>query len=149
MRPISQSFRCLDAVARRGSVRKAAEVLHLTAAAVHQQILNCEEQVGTPLFDRLPRGMKTVSPRSHSQPMKGHSRTSALQTKAAGEAALMAKMSSQETWFATSRAGIGAMAGACRRTPSMPSSWRDQRCFNESLSGRPARGYTTAATASP
>ncbi len=61
MRPISQSFRCLDAVARRGSVRKAAEVLHLTAAAVHQQILNFEDQVGTPLFDRLPRGMKLTA----------------------------------------------------------------------------------------
>jgi DNA-binding transcriptional LysR family regulator len=61
MRPISQSFRCLDAVARRGSVRKAAEALHLTAAAVHQQILNFEEQVGTPLFDRLPRGMKLTA----------------------------------------------------------------------------------------
>ena len=61
MRPISQSFRCLDAVARRGSVRKAAETLHLTAAAVHQQILNFEEQVGTPLFDRLPRGMKLTA----------------------------------------------------------------------------------------
>lgn len=61
MRPISQSFRCLDAVARRGSVRKAAETLHLTAAAVHQQIVNFEEQVGTPLFDRLPQGMKLTA----------------------------------------------------------------------------------------
>ncbi|MFT4267359.1 MAG: LysR family transcriptional regulator [Xenophilus sp.] len=58
MRPISQAFRCFDELARRGSIRKAAEALHLTAAAVHQQILNLEEQVGTPLFDRLPRGMQ-------------------------------------------------------------------------------------------
>lgn len=58
MRPISQAFRCFDEVARRGSIRKAAESLHLTAAAVHQQVLNLEEQVGTPLFDRLPRGMQ-------------------------------------------------------------------------------------------
>lgn len=55
---VSQAFRCFDAVARRGSVRKAAEVLHLTAAAVHQQIINFEAQLGTPLFDRLPRGMQ-------------------------------------------------------------------------------------------
>jgi DNA-binding transcriptional LysR family regulator len=59
--PISQAFRCLDAVARRGSVRKAAESLHLTAAAVHQQILNLEENVGVPLFDRLPRGMQLTA----------------------------------------------------------------------------------------
>ncbi|MDB5818739.1 MAG: LysR family transcriptional regulator [Rhizobacter sp.] len=61
MAVISQSFRCFDEVARRGSVRKAAESLHLTAPAVHQQILNLEEQVGTPLFDRLPRGMQLTS----------------------------------------------------------------------------------------
>ncbi|HIH2657301.1 TPA: LysR family transcriptional regulator, partial [Burkholderia cenocepacia] len=58
MRSISQTFRCFDEVARRGSLRKAADALHLTAAAVHQQIRNLEEQVGVPLFDRLPRGMQ-------------------------------------------------------------------------------------------
>jgi len=61
MPAISQAFRCFDAVARRGSVRKAAETLHLTAAAVHQQVLNFESQVGTPLFDRLPRGMQLTA----------------------------------------------------------------------------------------
>jgi DNA-binding transcriptional LysR family regulator len=61
MHAISQAFRCFDAVARRGSVRRAAESLHLTAAAVHQQVLNLEHQVGTPLFDRLPRGMQLTA----------------------------------------------------------------------------------------
>jgi DNA-binding transcriptional LysR family regulator len=60
-RPVSQAFRCFDEVARRGSIRKAAETLHLTAAAVHQQVLNLEAQVGTPLFDRLPRGMQLTT----------------------------------------------------------------------------------------
>jgi hypothetical protein len=63
---------------------------------------------------RLPRGMNTVSVRSHSQPMSGQSRTSALQTKAAGASALMTKMSSQEMWFATSRAGAGRAAALSR-----------------------------------
>ncbi|MFT4174625.1 MAG: LysR family transcriptional regulator [Rhodocyclaceae bacterium] len=58
MPAISQAFRCFDEVARRGSVRKAAESLHLTAAAVNQQVLNLEALVGVPLFDRLPRGMQ-------------------------------------------------------------------------------------------
>ena len=58
MPTISQAFRCFDEVAQRGSVRKAAETLHLTAAAVNQQILNLEKSVGVPLFDRLPRGMQ-------------------------------------------------------------------------------------------
>lgn len=61
MPAISQSFRCFDEVARRGSVRKAAETLHLTAAAVNQQILNLEAMVGMPLFDRVPRGMQLTS----------------------------------------------------------------------------------------
>ena len=61
MAVISQAFRCFDEVARRGSIRKAAEGLHLTAPAVHQQILNLEEQVGTRLFDRLPRGMQLTT----------------------------------------------------------------------------------------
>ena len=58
---MSQSFRCFDEVARRGSIRKAAESLHLTPAAVHQQIANLEAQVGTQLFDRLPRGMRLTN----------------------------------------------------------------------------------------
>ena len=39
MRPMPQSFRCLDAVARHGSVRKAAETLHLSAAAAGTIVL--------------------------------------------------------------------------------------------------------------
>lgn len=61
MPAISQAFRCFDEVARRGSVRKASVTLHLTAAAVNQQILNLEAQVGQPLFDRLPRGMQLTA----------------------------------------------------------------------------------------
>lgn len=61
MPAISQAFRCFDEVARRGSVRKAAETLFLTPAAVNQQILNLEAQVGIRLFDRLPRGMQLTS----------------------------------------------------------------------------------------
>jgi len=50
MPAISQGFRCFDAVTRHGSVRKAAEQLNLTAAAVNQQILNLEATVGVRLF---------------------------------------------------------------------------------------------------
>ena len=61
MLPISKSFRCFDEVAQRGSVRKAADFLHLTPAAVHQQVVNLEAQVGIPLFDRVPRGMQLTA----------------------------------------------------------------------------------------
>lgn len=61
MPSITQSFRCFDEVARQGSLRKAAEVLHLSGPTIHQQIVNFEELVGTPMFERLPRGMRLTS----------------------------------------------------------------------------------------
>lgn len=45
-------------VAREGSVRGAAEKLHIAASAINRHIIEYEEQLGTPLFERLPRGMK-------------------------------------------------------------------------------------------
>ena len=42
-------------VARRGSVLRAAEALHLTPPAVSMQIREIESQVGLPLFDRAAR----------------------------------------------------------------------------------------------
>ncbi len=61
MTSISRSFRCFDEVARRGSIRKAAGALHLTPAAVQQQVVNLEADVGIPLFDRLPRGVRLTA----------------------------------------------------------------------------------------
>lgn len=45
-------------VTRVGSIRKAAAALNVAASAVNRQILNLENQLGTPLFDRLPGGMR-------------------------------------------------------------------------------------------
>ncbi|MCW5653591.1 LysR family transcriptional regulator [Hydrogenophaga sp.] len=45
-------------VAREGSIRAAAEKLHIAASAINRHILEYEEQLGTPLFERLPRGMR-------------------------------------------------------------------------------------------
>ncbi|KAB8312349.1 LysR family transcriptional regulator [Erwinia endophytica] len=47
----------LDEVARSGSIRKAASRLHISASAINRQILALEEELGTPLFQRLPRKM--------------------------------------------------------------------------------------------
>ncbi|ATF94283.1 Cyn operon transcriptional activator [Cedecea neteri] len=47
----------LDEVARSGSIRKAAERLHISASAINRQLLALEEELGTPLFQRLPRKM--------------------------------------------------------------------------------------------
>ncbi len=48
----------VDAVARAGSIRKAAEHLSLTASALNRRIQDFEEDLGTPIFERLPRGVR-------------------------------------------------------------------------------------------
>lgn len=45
----------LDEVARTGSIRQAAGRLNVAASAINRQILALEEEIGTPLFHRLPR----------------------------------------------------------------------------------------------
>jgi len=51
----------VDAVVRHGSIRKAADVLHLASSALNRQILNLEEELGAPLFERLPRGVRLTA----------------------------------------------------------------------------------------
>ena len=45
-------------VTRVGSIRKAAAGLNVAASALNRQILKLEADLGTPLFDRLPGGMR-------------------------------------------------------------------------------------------
>lgn len=46
------------AVARAGSIRQASEELHVAASAVSRQIQKLEFELGTPLFERLPNGLR-------------------------------------------------------------------------------------------
>ena len=48
-------------VARLGSIRKAAEHLNLTPSAMNRRIQDLEAEVGTPLFERRPRGVKLTT----------------------------------------------------------------------------------------
>lgn len=50
-----------DAVRRAGSIREAARRLNVASSAVNRQILNLEAEVGTPLFERFPNGIKLTS----------------------------------------------------------------------------------------
>lgn len=47
--------------ARLGSIRRAAAHLNVAASALNRQILNLEATLGTPLFDRLPTGMRLTA----------------------------------------------------------------------------------------
>lgn len=54
-------LRYVDEVARAGSIRQAAERLHVAPSAVNRRIQDIEEELGTPIFERLPRGMRLTA----------------------------------------------------------------------------------------
>ncbi len=54
-------FAYVDAVAQHGSIRKAAEALHIASSALNRRILDLEAEVGSPLFERLPRGVRATA----------------------------------------------------------------------------------------
>ena len=51
----------VDEIARCGSIRRAAERLHIAPSAVNRRLQDIEEELGTPVFDRLPRGMRLTA----------------------------------------------------------------------------------------
>lgn len=53
-----QPLRYVEAVANAGSIRKAAESLAITSTALNRRILSIEEDLGAPLFERLPAGVR-------------------------------------------------------------------------------------------
>ncbi|WP_197922852.1 LysR family transcriptional regulator [Thiosulfatihalobacter marinus] len=53
-----QDFRFIEAVARAGSIRKAAEDMNITASALNRRINRFEEEFGYEIFERLPRGVR-------------------------------------------------------------------------------------------
>lgn len=64
--PVFSRFsRYILEVARTGSIRSAADRLHIAPSAVDRQIINAEQELGTPLFDRLPQGMRLTSAGEH------------------------------------------------------------------------------------
>jgi DNA-binding transcriptional LysR family regulator len=50
-----------DEVAKRGSIRRASEHLNIAPSAVDRQILRMEQQLGVPLFDRMPQGLRLTA----------------------------------------------------------------------------------------
>lgn len=53
-----QIYRFIADIARRGSIRKTADQLHITPSALTRKIQDFEEELGTPIFERLPQGMR-------------------------------------------------------------------------------------------
>ena len=64
-------LRAFDAAARNSSFAAAADELHLTPAAVSQQIRLLEKQLGAELFKRLPKGVAlTDVGQAYAQPLR-------------------------------------------------------------------------------
>jgi DNA-binding transcriptional LysR family regulator len=61
MSPFSRFALYFAEVARCGSLRRAAEKLHISASAINRQILQAEEAFGIPLFERLPEGLRMTT----------------------------------------------------------------------------------------
>jgi DNA-binding transcriptional LysR family regulator len=54
-------LRYVDEVARLGSMRKASRTLNVAASALSRHILELEEELGAPIFERLPRGLRLTA----------------------------------------------------------------------------------------
>lgn len=61
MPAFSRFLRYFMVVARHGSIRRASDELNVSASAIDRQILNVEAEIGVPLFERLPTGMRLTA----------------------------------------------------------------------------------------
>ncbi|MBU1173966.1 MAG: LysR family transcriptional regulator [Alphaproteobacteria bacterium] len=56
-----ETARFIDAVARAGSIRRAADTLSITSTALNRRILAVEEELGVQIFERLSHGVRLSS----------------------------------------------------------------------------------------
>jgi DNA-binding transcriptional LysR family regulator len=56
-----RGLECLVAIVDEGSLTKAAAVLHMTQPALSHQIAAIERELGTPVIERLPRGIRPTA----------------------------------------------------------------------------------------
>jgi len=57
----SRKLQYIDEIVRCGSIRKAAARLNVASSAVNRQILALEQELGAPIFERLPRGLRLTA----------------------------------------------------------------------------------------
>ena len=57
----SRLLRYLDEVVRSGSIRQAAEKLNVASSSINRQILELEDGLQAPIFERLPRGLRLTA----------------------------------------------------------------------------------------
>ncbi|MEG2049510.1 MAG: LysR family transcriptional regulator [Comamonas sp.] len=57
----ARSIRYFDMIRRCGSIREAARHLHVASSAVNRQLLLLEDEIGSPLFERLSTGLRLTA----------------------------------------------------------------------------------------
>lgn len=57
----ARSLKYFDMIRRCGSIREAARRLHTASSALNRQLLQLEDELGAPLFERLPSGLKLTA----------------------------------------------------------------------------------------
>ena len=57
----ARSIRYFDMIRRCGSIREAARHLHVASSAVNRQLLQLEDEIGNPLFERLSSGLRLTA----------------------------------------------------------------------------------------
>lgn len=57
----ARSIRYFDMIRRCGSIREAARHLHVASSAVNRQLLQLEDEIGSPLFERLSSGLRLTA----------------------------------------------------------------------------------------
>ena len=56
-----RALECLVAIVDQGSLTKAAAILHMSQPALSHQIAVIERELGTPVIERLPRGVRPTA----------------------------------------------------------------------------------------
>jgi DNA-binding transcriptional LysR family regulator len=56
-----RALQCLVTIVEQGSLTKAAAILHMSQPALSHQIATIERELGTPVVERLPRGVRPTA----------------------------------------------------------------------------------------
>lgn len=105
--PPLNALRAFEAAARTGGFAAAAEELHVTPAAVGQQVRQLEALVGAPLFERegrklflSPRGAAALEPLRRAFQLMGEASAALRETDEADAVTLAATPDLASTWLA-------------------------------------------------
>ena len=66
-----RTLECLVSIVEHGSLTRAAAVLHMSQPALSHQIAALERELGTPVIERRPRGVRPTAAGWPPRPRRG------------------------------------------------------------------------------